>query len=344
MKIILILLCLSFASYADAIFKFVKGDVIKYLDADDQKKVTRGDTLNEDETVELKEGAQVVIKIADHSVQRIEGPAKFTLESLAYSFEESDEIQKPASILMETGTFFIKVLKKSDNESMTVKTKSTTFGIRGTEFLLDVPKDKDILLTLNEGAVEVKNQDQEDIITQGGSLYIEKDSTFKTLRDPELRKNINWKFDKIAEKKNFRTFRKNNRENFKKRLKNWSRDDLKWSKYQKKRQERLTKWKEKTKGLKKSKLLERNKTRKKLRLENRSKFKTQRKERREKLRKSKVEEMKKKRLKNPNSFIDENKRNQMRRRARDRILERRKKLSPTSPTGGTNNPGEPRQL
>jgi hypothetical protein len=340
MKIVLIIISLSFSVLADATFKFVKGDVVKYIEATSKSIVKKGDALLEDETVELKDEAQVVIKIANHSVQRIEGPAKFTLESLAYTFEDSEEIDQPASLLMETGTFFIKVLKKSDNESMRIKTKSTTFGIRGTEFLLDVPQDKDIILSLNEGSVEVNNNDQKDIISKGGSLFIENDSTFKTLRDPDLRKNINWKFDELAEKKKkFRAFRKNNHSKIRERLKKWNRDDLKWSKYQEKRKEKLAKWKERTKGLKKSKQFERNKLRRKLRKENRVKAKDNNKTRRSELRKNKIEQMKKKRLKNPNSFINEGDRKRMRRRARDRFLKRRNQTSPSS--SGTNETGLP---
>lgn len=330
--------------YAQAIFKYVKGNVVKSLYDNQEVIIKTGDTLEEDETVVLNEGAQIVLKIENHSVQRIEGPAKFTLESLVYNYEDSDEIEKPASILMETGTFFIKVLKKSDNESMLVKTKSTTFGIRGTEFLLDVPENNDVLLTLNEGAIEVSNNDQVDIVEKGGSLFIENDTTFKTLRDPELRKNINWKFEKLDEESSdqFRKYRKKNRERLREKLQKWNRDDLKWSRFKKQRSEKLQSWKEKVKDLKQNKKLERSEMRKKLRKENREKMRTQNKEtskeRRENLRQKKIDELKKRKLNNPNEFINEQERRRLRQNARERMLEKRREFAPkpiTAPTGST---------
>jgi len=345
MKSIIIALFLMNTVFAQANFKFVKGTVKKYYQDNLKETVKRGDTLEEGESVTLEEGAQIILKIADHSIQRIEGPATFTLDSLAYEFENSDEIEKPASLLMETGTFFIKVLKKSDNESMVVKTDSTTFGIRGTEFLLDIPKDKNIILSLNEGAVEVKNDNQADIIEKGGSLYIEGDSRFQSLRDRELIKNVNWDFDSVESKESFREYRQNNRKRIREKLSKWNRDDLKWNKFKEKRKEKLSKWKEKVSALKSSDKLKRAKERKRLRAQNREKSReksqSKRQGMRDELRKKKIEELKKKKLNSPNSFINNNRRQQMRRRAREKMMERRENTAPAPgtsppPPAGTN--------
>lgn len=352
MKVLFLSLVIMNALYAQVVFKHVKGDVYKYLEVNKPQKVNKGDTLEENETVVLKDNAQVVVKLDNHSVQRVEGPAQFSFESFAYQYEESEEIERPASLLMETGTFFIKVLKKSDNESMLVKTRETTFGVRGTQFMIDAPKSRDILLSINEGAVEVRNQDQNDILNKGGSLFIEKDKTFKKMRDTELRKKINWKFDSLSEKKQkFREIRKARKQKIRESLGKWNRNELKWSKFKEKRKERLAKWKEKTKNLKKNKKLIKREMRKKLRKErreaNREKMKNknrkdsdQFKNKREELRNNKLEELKKKKMTRPNNFMDQEQRKLRRQKQRQKMMEKRRRLN--NPTGGSSgNQGEP---
>lgn len=353
MKTILFLITLGSVTWSQVIFKHVKGDVIKYVEVNKPQEVKKGDVLEEDETVVLEDNAQVVIKLDNHSVQRVEGPAEFNFESFAYQFEDSEEIEKPASLLMETGTFFIKVLKKSDNESMLIKTRETTFGIRGTEFLVDVPESRDIILSVNEGAVEVKNQKQADILSKGSSLFIEKDKVFKKMRDSEIRNSIDWKFSALSEKKQkFRERRKAERENIRKNLVKWNRDELKWSKFKEKRKERLEKWKNKTADLRSSKKLRQRETRKKLRKERRQKNQEKMKKlkdansekwkkKRNKLRESKIEELKKKRLKNPNSFMDDDIRKMRRQRARQKMMEKRRRLNNPINSDGTGNTGGP---
>ena len=336
MKIVLTLLTLSCVAMAQVTFKHVRGDVYKYVEVNKPQKVKKGDALEEDETVVLNDGAQVVIKLENHSVHRIEGPAEFSFESFAYEYDESEEIEKPASLLMETGTFFIKVLKKSDNESMLVKTRQTTFGIRGTEFLIDAPKSRDLLLSIHEGAVEVNNGDQSDLIEQGGSLYVENDKTFKKMRDSELKKKVNWRFSELSEKRNFRQLRQERRKNIQKSLAKWNRNELKWSKFKEKRKERLAKWKDKVKNLRSSKKLRRQEMRQKLRKERREKNREKMKKEfkpedrqglRDKLRKNKIEEIKQRRLNKPNSFMDNGQRKLRRQRQRQKMIEKRRKLT-----------------
>lgn len=352
MKLIILLISLSNLIWAQAVFKHIRGDVYKYVEINNPVKVKKGDSFEENETIVLRENAQVVIKLGDHSVHRVEGPSEFSFESFAYEFEDSDEIEKPASLLMETGTFFIKVLKKSDNESMKIKTKQTTFGIRGTEFLLDVPRDeKDVILTINEGAVEVNNNDQRDIIQPGSTLFIENDKTFKRLRDNELKKSIDWKFNELSDKKQkFREIRQARRAKIREKLSKWNRNELKWSKFKEQRSKKLAQWKEKTKDLKTNQGLKRREMReelrKKKRLENQEKMKNKKgimfneqKAKREELRKKKLQEMKQKRLNRPNSFMDEEQRKMRRQKARQEMMRRRRLES--KPPSGTTAPGTP---
>lgn len=352
MKLTIFLLCLINLVWAQATFKHVKGDVYKYKEVNNPEKVSKGDTFEENETIVLKENAQVVIKLADHSVQRVEGPSEFKFESFAYTFEDSDEVEKPANLLMETGTFFIKVLKKSDNESMLIKTKQTTFGIRGTEFLLDVPEDKDMILSIHEGAVEVLNDEQNDIIEKGASLFIENDKTFKKLNDNELRKEIDWKFDGLVEKKQkFRELRQARREKIRENLRKWNRDELKWSKFKEKRAKKIEKWKERTSNLKTNQKLKRKELRKELRQKRREENRKKRSEnqdfssnefqkKRDALRQKKIEELKKRQLENSNSFMNEDQRKLRRQRNREEMIRRRRLESKPPSTTNSGEPGE----
>ena len=155
-----ILLCLlNFSVFAKEIkVVYAKGNV-KIFDIEGNKsKALKGMIVKEGELISTAKSSFVILKIEGHSVHRVEEETTLRIDELPYNFEDSEELEQGGNLYLKVGTIFSEVIKKSDNDSLTIKTKNTTMGVRGTKFMVSSGgENQNTWLSVDEGEVEIKN-------------------------------------------------------------------------------------------------------------------------------------------------------------------------------------------
>ena len=175
------LLLLSLSTFSSEIrVIYVKGDAY-VLEEASQRRLSSGDLIDEGESIETKKNSFLILKIGEHSKHKIDPETIVQIESLPYKFEGGEEIEQPAQIYLKVGTIMSEIFEKSDNESAIARTNSTSMGVRGTKFLVN-QNDSDVLLSVEEGVVEIKNNNQADIVEANQSVVVENDKVFTAVR------------------------------------------------------------------------------------------------------------------------------------------------------------------
>ena len=200
-----------------------------------------------------KKNSFLILKIGEHSKHKIDPETIVQIESLPYKFEGGEEIEQPAQIYLEVGTIMSEIFEKSDNESAIVRTNSTSMGVRGTKFLVN-QNDSDVLLSVEEGVVEIKNNNQADIVEANQSVVVENDKVFTAVRPYKFQKQINWSF-KGDTLRPFNEVRAAYKSEFLKKRRPWKRDQLRWQNFKKERKTRLERYQNEVKDLTKNKKL-----------------------------------------------------------------------------------------
>lgn len=261
---LLFVFLLSFSSFAEDIKVVqVKGDAFKISLKGKKVALKKQDVILQEDTIVTGKDSLLIIKIKKHSIHKIEENTKIKIISLPYNFEKSKEVEKAASFYLKVGTFFSKILKKTEVPNMKVKTKGSTMGIRGTTFMASVDKKaKDVWLSVKNGEVEIKNNQsgQHDIVTKGETLVVEKDRKFTRQRKYDWVRKVNWDVSKITgQKKPFAKLRSLAYKKFKAKKAPWVRDEIRFAKKRKKWSQQEKSWKAKVKRLTPNKLrLKRN--------------------------------------------------------------------------------------
>ncbi|MBC76334.1 MAG: hypothetical protein CME64_09990 [Halobacteriovoraceae bacterium] len=231
---------------------FVKGTAY-VTDESTQKRLNKGDVINEGESIETKKNSFLILKISEHSKHKIDPETIVQIESLPYKFEGGEEIEQPAQIYLKVGTIMSEIFEKSDNESAIVRTNSTSMGVRGTKFLVN-QNDSDVLLSVEEGVVEIKNNNQADIVEANQSVVVENDKVFTAVRPYKFQKQINWSFREDT-LRSFNEVRAAYKSEFLKKRRPWKRDQLRWQNFKKERKTRLEHYQNEVKDLTKNKKL-----------------------------------------------------------------------------------------
>ncbi len=231
---------------------FVKGSAY-VTDESAQKRLNKGDVISEGETIETKKDSFLILKIGEHSKHKVDPETVVKVESLPYKFDNGEELEEPAQIYLKVGTIVSDIFEKSDNESAIVRTDSTTMGVRGTKFLVSKLGDN-VILSVNEGTVEVQNDSQADIVEANQSIVIENDQLFTAIRPYKFQKEVDWSL----KNKNLKPFKELEvvfKSEFLEKKRPWKRDQLRWKQFKEKRQIRFERYKKETKMLRKNKVL-----------------------------------------------------------------------------------------
>jgi hypothetical protein len=115
-------------------------------------KVSSGLQIQEMDVVETGKDGYLEIEI--RSDDTANGTIVRVKENTSYYFKVSQEGKKKKTVFqMLTGTLGFKVKKLGGDDSVDVKSGSTTMGVRGTEFYVSSVPDGSILVTCNEGKV-----------------------------------------------------------------------------------------------------------------------------------------------------------------------------------------------
>lgn len=325
----LLFLFVSTFAVAEDVTVFYKKGVVKKVDYEgNEVDLKKGDTLIEGDTLKTLEDSLVILKIGTHSTHRVEENSEILIEQLPYNYEESKELEQGGGFFLKVGTIFCEIFQRASDESFKVRTKSTTMGVRGTKLMASIDTDSnDTWLTVNEGRVEVSNalSKNSDLVENGKSMVVENDKTFTQQKKYEWQNNLKWDIEK--NKDNFKSFRQQRKlayKEFRNKRSSWTRNESRWSEFKKRRKARLAKFRERVKGLKSSKRLQRRKElRQKIRERRRSflqkgqnkvpGLKDKKKFYRQGLIKNNGNDSY-----NPNSFMDKKKKRNIRKRLKDR--------------------------
>jgi len=232
MKYILLLLLFIFSqnSFAkDIIVFYAKGDVKITNLENEERKALKGTNITEGEQISTGNNSFVILKIDGHSVHRVEENSNLLINNLPYNFKDSDELEEGGSFYLKLGTIFSEVTQKSDTNSLTIKTKNSTMGVRGTKLMVSKGQEtNDTWVSVKEGVVEVQNEvsGNHDLLLNKQSLVIESDKNFTKQKVYEWQNKLSWTIDKPIEiEKSFRSQRKLERMEFRKKRSNWTRKE-----------------------------------------------------------------------------------------------------------------------
>ena len=216
----------------------LKGDV-SLIDSEGQKSVVKKglEVLADDEIITGK-NSLAVLKIEGHSVHKIGANSKLKISSLPIKFQNSNFLQSPASLILRAGKILSNISKKSDNESLKIKTKNTSMGIRGTQLMTSLDKYNNLTVVVNEGKIEFFNGSADDLVESGQTLFIEKDKNIRSLGTTDLRDSIKWKFnsiDSIVEQSEISKV-------YSQKRKKYVKDSTRWFEFKKERKKKIKRW------------------------------------------------------------------------------------------------------
>lgn len=216
---------------------FSKGDNYKFNSAGLKTNLKKGSLVDEGDTLYIASDGLALLKIPGHSLMKLDAGSELVVEQLpAILGDNEKEVVEPALLKQIKGAILIEMEQSSDNETLQLRTKSATLGVRGTKFL--VATDEDVTVAVNEGTVEIENdKGQADFLTQSESMVVENGQDFTARQKFAAIKNINWDVDSNKTSQ-WRKVRKSLRENFRKKRKNWSPNKVRYESFSKR-------WKEK---------------------------------------------------------------------------------------------------
>lgn len=117
-----------------------------------QAKIASGLTIQEFDTVET--GRDGYLEIEIRSDDSVNGTLVRVKENTSYYFKVDTQGKKKKTIFqMLAGTLGFKVKKLVGDDSVDVKSGTTTMGVRGTDFIVSSVADGSILVTCGEGRV-----------------------------------------------------------------------------------------------------------------------------------------------------------------------------------------------
>ncbi len=244
---------------------FVKGNAFKVSIDSEKLPLKKGMLIQEAETLKTEKDSFVIFRIKGHSTHRLDEESEIKISSLPYFYEGSDKLEQGGSFILKVGRILSDVHTEDNGESLKLKTKHTSMGVRGTKFLFGINKDDTVLLSVNEGKVIIKNDlsGNEDFVDPNQSLIVENDLNFTAKSRYDFQKEINWNVRDFSYEPKAQRLRSIIAKEFQQKKRKWVRNNIALKKdkesWIKKEKIRL----EKVRELKPSQSLERR--RKKLR-------------------------------------------------------------------------------
>ena len=117
----------------------------------DGAKVEKGAALAPGQTVQTGEGGRVEITLSSGTVLRLGESSRMTLQDATP--------QKSFSARLLLGNVWAKVHKLLAGETFHIETENAVAGVRGTEFRVEVAPQKEDLVRVYEGVVQVDGKD-----------------------------------------------------------------------------------------------------------------------------------------------------------------------------------------
>ncbi len=229
---------------------FNKGDNYKFNASGLKTDLKKGSLINEGDTIFIASDGLALLKIPGHSHMKLDAGTELSVDQLPEYLDKSSEVVEPAILQQIKGAILIEMEKPSDSETLLLRSKSATLGVRGTKFL--VAAEDDVTVLVNEGLVEIKNESgQADFMTQNESMVVENGRNFTARQKIENLKTINWDVTS-KNNSNWREARKKFRENFRKKRQRWKSNNLRYESFKKRWQEKKARYQERIQKLMKN--------------------------------------------------------------------------------------------
>lgn len=125
------------AQEAAGVIQNVRGDV--HIERNGQViKPTVDTPILANDRIVTKDGGAVGVTLRDNTRMSVGGKSSVALEEYAYNANSGDG-KMAVRVLRGTLGMVTGLINKKDGSSVEVRTKTATAGIRGTEFLVEVP-------------------------------------------------------------------------------------------------------------------------------------------------------------------------------------------------------------
>jgi hypothetical protein len=120
---------------------------VSFVEGPVTPKLTQGAEVHAGDTIETGEGGRVEITLASGTLLRLGETSKLTL---------AEEVpQKAFSARLLLGNIWARVHKLVSAETFHIETENAVAGVRGTEFRVEVSPQKEDLVRVYEGVVQV---------------------------------------------------------------------------------------------------------------------------------------------------------------------------------------------
>ena len=137
---------------------FVKGSVIVKNENKKPRLLNKGDSIGVGARIQVQENGLVVLKETDGSTIKLEGGTLFEVTTLQEGQEGEEQKDFSLYSLARGAAFFFTPKNEDGSEKMRVRTKSTSFAVRGTEFFIAYGegegRENDIWMCVRTGLVE----------------------------------------------------------------------------------------------------------------------------------------------------------------------------------------------
>tara|TARA_R110000868_G_scaffold25366_2_gene98855 strand:+ start:666 stop:1322 length:657 start_codon:yes stop_codon:yes gene_type:complete len=171
---------------------FIKEPARFELPSMTKNKIVKGSQLETGTRVHVGEKGLVVLKGSDGSVVKLEENSSLEITKMAPTSKSNDETIY--SIVKGSGFFNF---PKNPNKKSTVRTRTASMGVRGTEFFVAHGKTSDVWMCVNEGLVAVTSKKVENpvLVKAGEGIKL---SGGVDISDPKAlpwTRKLNWKLD-----------------------------------------------------------------------------------------------------------------------------------------------------
>lgn len=191
MKFLLLsLVMLSSIAYAETgKILFSRGDV-KTTSGNAKKNAV----LKIGDIIETGAKSLAVVQLPQGNKVKVGANSKLKIEALP----KTKDGQTKLSLLK--GDSFIKVLKskvRGKKSKFVLRTKTTSMGVRGTEFFASYGSGKDVWMCVNEGVVAVRSKDEKKstLVKEGEGIVVKGGSKTSDPKPLEWTKKLNWNMD-----------------------------------------------------------------------------------------------------------------------------------------------------
>lgn len=178
----------------DIVIVHTQGEV-SILSADEELIKAKNDlVISENYKITTGIDGFIVLKIAGHSHFKIEEKTEIYIHQLPYFYADSTELEQGGIIELISGAILSEVNSTLGLESLKIVVSKTAMGVRGTRFLSAKQSDGSVVLSVDEGIVEIIGPEakQVDYLEKGETIEISDKGRFFKRQKFQFTKLIDW--------------------------------------------------------------------------------------------------------------------------------------------------------